>query len=112
MDELLSFSPMGPKFLWEKEMHPPEKEILEFPIGDPEVKKVQTLQTKTVEQVSLTDCLIKFSSWSQAVSAVARLGRRLLKDKSNAHSNVSERQDAELMIIKDLHRQAYQEEIH
>ena len=112
VDELLSSDwLMGPKFLWEKEIHPPASETVELPIGDPEVKKVQTLQTKTVEHVSLTNRLERFSTWSQAVSAVARLRRRLLKDKSNAHSTVSERQTAELVIIKDLQRQTYQEEI-
>ncbi len=103
VDELLSSNwLMGPKFLWEREIHPPANEILELPIGDPEVRKVLTLQTKTTGQASLSDRLGKFSSWSQAVSAVARLRRRLLKDKSNTHSTVSERQKAELVIIKDL----------
>lgn len=39
---------MGPKFLWEKEIHSPTKEIPELPVGDPDVEKVQTLLTKTV----------------------------------------------------------------
>ncbi len=112
VDELLSSNWLvGPKFLWEREIHPTANEILELPIGDPEVRKVLTLQTKTTGQASLSDRLGKFSSWSQAVSAVARLRRRLLKDKSNTHSTVSERQKAELVIIKDLQRQTYQEEI-
>ncbi|XP_054872902.1 uncharacterized protein LOC111584426 [Amphiprion ocellaris] len=111
VDQLLSSNWLiGPQFLWEREIHPPARETMELPIGDPEVKKVQTLQTVT-GKVSLTDRLVKFSSWSQAVSAVARLSRRLLKDKSNAHSSVSERENAALIIIKDLQKQAYQEEI-
>ena len=100
----------GPRFLWEKEIHPPAKVILDLQIGDPEVKRAQTLLTKTAAEVSLSDRLVKFSSWSKAVSAVARLKRRLLKDKSNIHSTVSEQQDAEL-VIKDLQKQAYMEEI-
>ncbi|XP_030581660.1 uncharacterized protein LOC115777804 [Archocentrus centrarchus] len=102
---------MGPKFLWERVIYPPAKESMELPIGDPEVKKAQTLQTKGMECWSLANRLVRFSSWSHAVSAVARLRRRLLKDKSDAHSTVSERQDAELVIIRDLQRQAYQEEM-
>lgn len=98
MDELLSSNWLiGPQFLWEREIHPPARKTMELPIGDPEVKKVQTLQTVT-GKVSLTDRLVKFSSWSQAASAVARLRRRLLKDKSNAHSTVSERENAELHV--------------
>ena len=47
--------------------------IDQLPIRDPEVRKAQTLQTKTAGQVNITDLLVKFSSWSQAVRAVARL---------------------------------------
>ncbi len=48
VDELLSSNWLvGPKFLWEKEIHPPANEILELPIGDPEVKRAQTFQTMT-----------------------------------------------------------------
>lgn len=78
---------------------------------DPEVRKAQTFQTETSEQISLVDRVCKFSYWSQAVTAVARLVRRARKDKSNALSTVSERQYAERLIIKDLQNQAYQEEI-
>lgn len=101
----------GPQFLWEKEILPQEKDIAELPIGDPEVRKVQALNTNTVEHASLSDRLRRFSSWSHAVSAVARLRRRLINDKTNAHSTVNERQRAEIVIIKDLQKQAYQEEI-
>lgn len=101
----------GPKFLWEKEVRLQANENTELPVGDPEVRKVQTLHTQTAEHMSLADCLAKFSSWSHAVSAVARLRCRLLNDKSNAHSTFNERQNAELVIIKDLQRQVYQEEI-
>lgn len=101
----------GPRFLWKREIPPQATVILDLPIGDQEVKKAQTLLTRTTGEVSLTDRLVKFSSWSKAVSAVARLRRRLLKDKSNADSTVEERQNAELVIIQDLQRQAYSEEI-
>lgn len=90
---------------------PLHKKILEILIGDPEVTKMMTLQTKTVKQVSLSDHLVKFSFWSHAVSAVACIRRHVIKDKSNAHSTVSERQDAELIVIKDLQKQVYAEEI-
>lgn len=112
VNELLSSNWLtGPQFLWEKEIHLPSEETIELPVGDPEVRKVQTLSTQTVEHTSLSDRLLKFSSWSRAVSAVARLRRFLLKDKSKTLTTVTERQSAEMVIIKDLQRQAYQNEI-
>ena len=112
VEELLSSNWLkGPKFLCEREINPPAEEIQELPIGDPEIRKALTLQTMTDVQRSLADRLTKFSSWAQAVSAVARLRRRLLNDKTNTYSTVSERQSAELVIIKDLQGQTYQKEI-
>ncbi|XP_063740638.1 uncharacterized protein LOC134865136 [Eleginops maclovinus] len=83
----------------------------ELPVGDPEVRKAQTFQTKTSEQVDLVDRLNKFSCWSRAVKAVARLIRRARKVKSCDLSSVSERQSAEQLIIKDMQSQTYGEEI-
>lgn len=89
----------GTKFLWEREIQHPTKETIELLVGDPEVRKLQTLSTQTAEHASLSDRLRKFSSWSRAVSAVARLRRYLLKDKSNTITTVTERQNAETVII-------------
>ncbi len=112
VNELLSSNWFtGPHFLWEKKIQLPTKETAVLPVGDPEVRKVQTLSTETVEHTSLSDRLTKFSSWSRAVSAVARLRRYLLKDKSKTLTTVTERQNTETVIIKDLQRQAYQNEI-
>ncbi|XP_073724404.1 uncharacterized protein [Misgurnus anguillicaudatus] len=101
----------GPPFLWEKNVQLPTKETVVLPVGVPEVRKVQSLSTETVEHTNLSVRLTKFSSWSRAVSAVARLRRYLLKDKSNTLTTVTERQNAETVIIKDLQRHAYQNEI-
>ncbi|KAL0163339.1 hypothetical protein M9458_042735, partial [Cirrhinus mrigala] len=110
--ELLSSNWLtGPHFLWEKKIQLPTKETIVLTVGDPEVRKVQTLSTETVEQTSLSDRLTKFSSWSRAVRAVARLRRDVLKDKSMTLTTVTERQNTETVIIKDLQRQAYQNEI-
>lgn len=112
VNELLSSNWLtGPAFLWEKVLRLPAKDTMELTVGDPEVRKVQTLNTQTVIHKSLSDRMEKFSSWSHCVSVVARLRRRLLKDKSDSLSTVSERQNAELIIIKDVQRQVYQEEI-
>ncbi|KAI4894218.1 hypothetical protein NFI96_016670, partial [Prochilodus magdalenae] len=87
IDELLSSNWFtGPQFLWEMEIETPVEVIQELPVGDPEVRKAQTLQTKTTEHLSLVDRLSKFSSWSRVIQAVARLVRRVRGDKSKALS--------------------------
>lgn len=85
--------------------------IPELPVGDPEVRGAQTLNTETTEQVSLADRLSGLSSWSRATRAVARILRRVNKDKSNSLSTVKEREDAERLIVKDLQRQVYPDEL-
>lgn len=75
---------------------------------DPEVKTVQ--QTEGTDEVNLIDHLSKFSSWSRAVRAVVRLMRRVNKDKSSHLSTTSERQKAELHIIKCLQSHVYKDE--
>lgn len=100
----------GPKFLWEMEIFPFTEVNPDLPLGDPEVRKVQALNTGTAEKVVLVDRLSSFSSWSQATRAVARILRRISKNKSNGHATVLERENAERIIIKDLQEQVYQEE--
>lgn len=66
----------GPMFLWESELPTPEQVIPDLKIGDPEICKTQALQTSvlpTSESTSIADHMSKFSSWSRAVKAVARL---------------------------------------
>lgn len=101
----------GPMFLWEKEIFTPKDVAPDLFIGDPEIKKVQTLQTKTTETMSLADRLSKFSSWSRAIKAVARLLRWAKKIISSALSTVSEQESAECVIIQDLQSPAYEKEI-
>ncbi|KAI3351066.1 hypothetical protein L3Q82_005633 [Scortum barcoo] len=102
----------GPEFLWNKEIKLSAEEIPELTIGDPEVRHVAVLSTRTTEQVSLVDRLFKFSSWSLATRAVARLLRRISKNKSNDLTTVTERERAEHHVVKDLQRKAYREELH
>ncbi|KAL0149906.1 hypothetical protein M9458_054789 [Cirrhinus mrigala] len=73
---------VGPKFLWEKEMPVLAKPNAELLFGDPE-----------------------------AIRAVPRLLRRVNKDKSGHLSTVSERQKAELHIIKCLQQSFYKDEL-
>ncbi|XP_025755466.1 uncharacterized protein LOC109196819 [Oreochromis niloticus] len=110
--ELLSSNWLtDPQFLWEKKLNLPTKESIELLVGDPEVRKVQTLNSQTTEHRSLCDRLTRFSSWSHAVSAIARLKRFLLRDKSKSLSTVTERQNAEMVIIKDLQGLTFSDEI-
>lgn len=101
----------GPQFLHEKEIPPAPDVNTEIQIGDPELKRIQTLNTQVWEQLSLSDRLSRFSSWSKAIQAVARLICRARKDNSTDHSTVQEREDTHCIIIRDLQRQVYPEEI-
>ncbi|KAL7863273.1 hypothetical protein SRHO_G00122570 [Serrasalmus rhombeus] len=61
----------GPEFLWKAEFQLPADETPELDIGDPEVRAAQSLTTETTKQFNIADRLSRFSSWSQAVRAVA-----------------------------------------
>ncbi|XP_043088612.1 uncharacterized protein LOC122334667 [Puntigrus tetrazona] len=100
----------GPDFLWKKDKPPVANIDIALTIGDPEVRQAQTLSSHTTE-VCLSDRLSKLSSWSGVVQAVARLIRRAKGDKSNSYSTVAEREDAKCLIVKDLQRNNFPEEI-
>lgn len=101
----------GPNVLWERQIPPPVEVNTQLPIGDPEVKKPQSLNTQAVQYSCLSNRLTKLSSWSKVIQAVARLIRQIRKDKSSDHSTVAECEDAKCIIIKDLQSQMYAEEI-
>ncbi|XP_026214228.1 uncharacterized protein LOC113160973 [Anabas testudineus] len=101
----------GPQFLWEKEILSPKEVITEITIGDPEVRKVQSLNVQTTEQIGLSHCLLRFSSWYKVTQAIARLLRRIRGNKSTGHSTVQEREEAGCIIVRDVQKQVYSEEI-
>lgn len=101
----------GPSFLWERDLPTTPSIELDLSIGDPEVRKTQTMLTKVTETFSLAERLSKFSSWAKAVKAVARLSRRVRKVKSNAPTTVSEQERAAHVIIQDVQKQTYGKEI-
>ncbi|XP_048048490.1 uncharacterized protein LOC125269604 isoform X1 [Megalobrama amblycephala] len=101
----------GPKFLWERDLSKPIETSFELSLEDPEVKIARVLKTEDSDKVNLIDRLSKFSSWSRAVRAVARLMRRVNKDKSSHLSTVFERQKAELHIIKCLQSCVFKDEL-
>lgn len=101
----------GPMFLWKKNLPNPEDPKVEISLEDPEVKFAQVFKTEGTDEVNLIDRIAKFSSWSRAIRAIARLMRRACKDKSNHLSTTSERQRAELHIVKCLQSHAYKGEL-
>ena len=76
----------GPEFLWQQELPHREGKVGEVSDEDPELRKATVLNTKAKEDRSLLNRLEKFSDWSRAVQAVARL-KRLIKE----HKGVKER---------------------
>ena len=101
----------GPAFLWKKEFPSGEVDIPHIQIGDPEVKAtVRTTMVK--ESVSLIDCASRFSDWTKAVAVVSYLKRIFKKDKpKTVTTTVAERQEAEMLIFKELQRTAFKNEI-
>lgn len=105
----------GPAFLWEKEL-PTDIKVGEVIDNDPELRKVQVLNTKTKEKRTLLDRLSKFSDWKRAVKAIACLKRHAkqikgLKPKTSEATSIEERQEAELFIIKLAQEEIFSSEI-
>ena len=104
---------VGPKFLWESEIAYDKRELVpELAIGDPEVRRVHVLATHAIS-FCLLERMSRFSSWDKAVRALARL-RRIAQKRRNAEdglTSVKERRDAELLIISEVERSVYSEEI-
>uniref|UniRef100_A0A3Q3FBL7 HTH CENPB-type domain-containing protein n=1 Tax=Labrus bergylta TaxID=56723 RepID=A0A3Q3FBL7_9LABR len=106
----------GPNILWQKELRSEEIMVGEIPSSDPELKKVHVLETKAKEVRSLLDHLQKFSDWSRAVKAIARLKRRArvtkgLKARSSEAISLQERREAEIAIIKMVQETTLSKEI-
>lgn len=112
VDELISSNWFtGPGFLWNKEIALSPSEVPELQLRDSEVRSFQTLNTKVVEQGSIVNRLCKFSSWSHVVRAIARIQRRINKDKSSGLSTVEERESAECLIVKLLQKHVFHTEL-
>lgn len=103
----------GPTFLWKEQIDFPADTPPELSVGDPEVKvaRVLSVNSRPTDQSSLPDRLSKFSSWSRATRAVARLLRWINKNKGNYLTTVTERRKAERVIVKAVQREAYEDEM-
>ena len=102
---------IGAAFLWEKEIPTSKEEIPNIRIGDPEVKA--TVRTTVVkESFNLIDYVSRFSNWTRAVGVISYLRRPFKKNKpKTVTTTVAERQDAEILIFKELQRSAFKNEI-
>ena len=100
----------GPAFLSEKEIPCSEEGIPNIQIGDPEVKA--TVRTAMVqESFNLIDLVSRFFSWTKAVGVVSYLKRPFKKSKPETVSTtVAERQEAEMLIFKELQSTAFKNE--
>ncbi|XP_028298181.1 uncharacterized protein LOC114460481 isoform X2 [Gouania willdenowi] len=106
----------GPEFLWQRELLIENDKDTEVMSNDPELKTVHVLNTKVQEKRTILDRLIKFSDWRRAVKAIARL-RKFVKDfkgvsqTKGENTNVSDREEAELFIIKLAQENTFSKEI-
>ncbi|XP_076829473.1 uncharacterized protein LOC143475509 [Brachyhypopomus gauderio] len=106
----------GPEFLWNRELPREEVMVGESVDSDPELRKVTIHDTQATEERSLQDRLCKFSDWTRAVKAVARLKRWIkeikhLQSRSGEATSLAERSEAELTIIKMSQEKALFKEI-
>ncbi len=101
----------GPEFLWKNEL-PRDVKVGDIEVNDPELRKSQVHNTHTNEERSLLDRLNKFSDWTRAVKATARLKRcakeaKGLNPRVNEASSIEERKEAEFTIIKMVQQSAF-----
>ncbi|KAL4008603.1 hypothetical protein ACER0C_002455 [Sarotherodon galilaeus] len=106
----------GPDFLWKQDLPVREEMVGEVEEMDPEVRKGYTHTVHSKEANPVLERLKKFSSWSRAIKAIARL-RRFIKEykgvqqRTNEVTDLEERKDTELFIIKLVQRHVFAEEI-
>ena len=101
----------GPSFLWEKNIPLEEEEIPAIQIGDPEIKTT-VLMTSAEDSFSILDCISRYSSWVKAVGVMTYLKRVFKKSKSRTvTATVDEREEAETLILKEVQRTAFEDEI-
>ncbi len=101
----------GPEFLWKNELLGDVK-VGDIKVNDPELRKSQVHNTHTNEERALLGRLNKFSDWTRAVKAIARLKRcakdaKVLNPRVNEASSIEERKEAEFTIIKMVQQSAF-----
>ena len=107
----------GPNFLWQPSLPPEEQMVGEVEVTDPELRKTHVHTVRTTEVHSMVNHFIKFSDWSRAVRAVARLQRFVrefkgLQSRTNEATSLEERREADIFIIKLVQEEAFAEGIY
>lgn len=101
---------IGPPLLWQQNIETQSVEA-ELHLGDPEVKSVRTLCTKTELHRSVLDILSRFSSWTKLISFVARMQRLSNGIKGTHPTTPDERLKAELTIVKFVQHETFPDAI-
>ena len=101
----------GPSFLWSMQIPEPENIDTNLAVGDPEVRSTQVFAVNICISPRVTERLSRFSRWSLAVRAIARLQRLASSAKGEHPSTVAERRNAEIFIIKEVQKTAFAQEI-
>ncbi|XP_038549580.1 uncharacterized protein LOC119883123 [Micropterus salmoides] len=106
----------GPDFLWQQNLPCKEEMVGEVEMTDPELRKAHVHAVKMKEVNSLVKRFTKFSDWSRAVRAAARLKRFIREFKGHQPrtkeaTSLEERREAEIFIIKLVQEEAFAEDI-
>ncbi len=99
----------GPEMLWERSIKPEAAPAIDLHSSDPEVRS--HVNATHQQQSSIISRLDKFSTWKAAIRAIARLQRVASKEKVPNVTTVSDRQKAELFIVKQLQCVTYAKEL-
>jgi len=104
----------GPSFLWEKEIPYNKEESPVVQIGDPEVKAMTILTTvKKKDELSLVNCISKFSDCQKAVAVVTYLRQLIQRNKpTSIHRMLTETQEDKFAIFKAMQRCTFKENNH
>ncbi|XP_043972835.1 uncharacterized protein LOC122831013 [Gambusia affinis] len=106
----------GPDFLWKKDLPIKKETVGEVEEIDPELRAGHAHTMRSKEVNPILERLKKFSDWSRAIKAIARLKRCLkefkgVQERTNKTTDLEERRDIEVFIIKLVQREAFTEEI-
>lgn len=103
----------GPRFLWERDLVPKKSHPTVVTVDDPEVKQSKVLATQSTpaKELDILNRLSKFSKWTTALKAVARLKRLARRDPRIGPLTVEECKAAEMYVLNLLQENTYKDEI-
>ncbi|XP_032364376.1 uncharacterized protein LOC116678740, partial [Etheostoma spectabile] len=107
----------GPNFLWQPSLPRERQMVGEVEATDPELRKTHVHTVRTEEVKSIANHFNKFSDWSRAVRAVARLQRFVrefkgLQSRTNEATSLEERKEAEIFIIRLVQEENFAKDLH